>query len=318
MSDGLSRRTFIKGSAALGATATVGGGMLGILARPVVAGDGAAAALAAITGGDPYRRTVAAVEAIGGMDRYVPAGARVVINANTAFKHRGSIVDPAVLAAALTMCTEAGAEEVWLLKDVPDGYWDRSEHASGHQPVIDSAKVSEREFEVVKVKGGVALAEAHVDRRLLETDVLINLAVAKHHKGCEYTGALKNAMGACPHEPTCRYFHIGSNPDAEGWYEDLGHLDQCIADLNRVRRPDLCILDATEILTGNGPFGPGPLASPGAVVAAADPVAIDAYGVRFLGMKPEAVGMIGRSERQRVGSADLQAMSIRELELEAL
>jgi len=107
-----------------------------------------------------------------------------------------------VLLAALTMCAGAGAKELWLLKGVPSGYWKRSDRAAKHQPVIDSAKASEQDNKVVKITKGVALTEAHVDRRLLEADVYINISIAKHHAGSGFTGALKNAMGACPHEPT--------------------------------------------------------------------------------------------------------------------
>ena len=315
MTDELTRRRFIKNSAAVGASVTIGGGLLGEFAGPVLAGESKVTKLAAVTGPDPFKNTLAAVDTLGGITRYVREGSRVVINANTAFKHRGTIVDPNVLLAALTMCAVAGAKEVWLLKGVPGGYWKRSDRAANHQQVIDSAKISEQDFKVVKIAKGVALTEAHVDRRLLDADVYLNISIAKHHAGSEFTGTLKNAMGACPHEPTCRFFHFGSNTEAEGWYEDVDHLSQCVADLNLVRKPDLCILDASEILTSNGPFGPGKLASPKTVVASVDPVAADSYGARFLGLQPDAVTMIGRSQRHGLGNADLKALEIHESKL---
>ena len=111
------------------------------------------------------------------MARYVPEGSSVVINANTAFKHRGSIVDPNVLLATLTMCADAGAKEVWLIKGVSDGYWKRTDRAVAHLGVIDSAMVSKRKFKVVTIAKGVALKEAHVDRLLLEADVYLDVAI---------------------------------------------------------------------------------------------------------------------------------------------
>jgi len=315
MKDGITRRRFIKGSAAVGATVTLGGGLFGELAGKVSAEETTAAGLVAVTGPDGFANAIAAVEGVGGMARYVPDGSSVVINANTAFKHRGSIVDPNVLLATLTMCADAGAKEVWLIKGGREGYWKRSERAANHLKVIDWARVSEREFEVVKIAKGVALEEAHVDRHLLSTDVYIDVAIAKHHKGCEFTGALKNTMGACPHDPTCRFFHMGNNPESEDWYPDVVHLSQCVADLNLVRQPDLCILDAGEILTTNGPFGPGKLANPNAVVASADMVAVDAYGVRYLGLEPNAVSMIALAEKHGLGTTDLAKIGVREIVL---
>lgn len=315
MRHGITRRRFITGTAAAGAAVTVGGGLFGGLASPLVAGEAKGVGLAAVTGADGFANALAAVEALGGMGRFVPKGSRVLVNANTAFKHRGSIVSPEVLLATLDLCAEAGAAEVWLVKGVPDGYWGRTERAADHQRLIDGARVSERELEVVRIAAGVALKEAHVDRRLLSADVVLNVTIAKHHKGCDFTGALKNAMGACPHDPTCRFFHVGANPDSTDWYPNLEHMSQCIADLNLVRRPDLCILDAGVILTSNGPSGPGELASPKAVVASADPVAVDAYGTRYLGLEPAAVPMIGKAEKHGLGRADLDAVGVLEKRL---
>jgi len=315
MKNGMTRRRFIKGSAAASAAVTLGGGLLGEFVSSVTAGETAGAGLAAVTSPDGFKNTIAAVDLLGGMSRFVPEGSSVVINANTAFKHRGSIVHPDVLLATLSLCAEAGAKEVWLIKGAPESYWKRSDRVRDFQQVVDAAKVSERKFKVVTIANGVALKEAHVDRHVLEADVYLDVTIAKHHKGCNYTGALKNTMGACPHDPTCRFFHTGTNPDSEDWYPDLNHLSQCVADLNLVRQPDLCILDAGELLTTNGPFGPGKLANPMAVVASADMVAIDAYGVRYLDLDPNDISMIALAEKHGLGTTDLAEIGVREVVL---
>lgn len=315
MTDGITRRGFIKGSAAVGATVTLGGGLFGDPATKVSAEETAAAGLVTVTGPDGFANTTAAVEAMGGMGRFVAKGSTVVINANTAFKHRGSIVDPGVLLATYKLCADAGAGEMWLIKATKDDFWKRCDRAADFRDLIGGVKVSEREFKVVEIADGVALKQAHLDRHLLDADVYLDVTVAKHHKGCDYTGALKNTMGACPHDPTCRFFHVGNNPDSEDWYPDIDHLSQCVADLNLVRQPDLCILDAGEILTTNGPFGPGKLVEPKSVVASADMVAIDAYGVRFLGLEPEAIGAIARAEAHGIGTTDLAKIGVREVTL---
>jgi uncharacterized protein (DUF362 family) len=315
MKDAITRRRFISGGAAVGATVTLGGGWLGGLASAAAESSADTAGLVAVTGPDGFLNTVSAVEALGGMARFVPKGASVVINANTAFKHRGSIVDPAVLLATLTLCAGAGAGKIRLLKGARDGYWRRCDRSADHVGLIDSVEVSKREFEVVEIPRGVSLKEAHVDRLLLPADVYLDVTIAKHHKGCGFTGVLKNTMGACPHDPTCRFFHVGINPDSEEWYPDVDHLSQCVADLNLVRQPDLCVVDAGEILTTNGPFGPGELARPRAVVASTDIVAADAYGVRYLDLDPETVAMIGKAEKHGLGTADLARVGVREIAL---
>ena len=313
MKNGITRRRFIKGSAALGASATIGGSLIGSLADSALAAESSTIGLAAVTGPDGFLNTMSAVEAIGGISRFVPSGSTVIINANTAFKHRGSIVEPNVLLATLELCAEAGAKKIWLVKGTQDDYWKRCERAANKTALLDRAEVSEREFDVLAIEKGIALKEAHVDRHLLSADVYINLTIGKHHKGCEYTGALKNTMGACPHEPTCRFLHVGSNPDSEDWYPDIDHLSQCVADLNTIRQPDLNILDAGEILITNGPFGPGKLANPKSVVASTDMVAIDAYGARYLDLDPATIPMIAMAEKHGLGSADLTTVGVKEI-----
>jgi uncharacterized protein (DUF362 family) len=56
-------------------------------------------------------------------------------------------------------------------------------------------------------------------------------------------------------------------------------LHQGIADLGRVIRPQLTIVDATRALLTNGPAGPGETAEPGRMVAGVDVVAVDAYAL---------------------------------------
>jgi uncharacterized protein (DUF362 family) len=315
MKHGITRRRFISTTAAAGASVSLGGGLLGGLASANEEKKPTTAGVVAINGPDGFDNTIAAVDALGGMSKFVPRGATVVLNANTPFKHRGSIVDPNVLLATLLLCADAGAKEVVMIKEPKEGFWDGCDRLAEHRGLVDRATISEREYEVLEIDGALALHEAHVDKHLLNADVYLNLTLAKHHAGCEYTGALKNTMGACPHKPTCRFFHVGTDPDSEDWYPDIDHLSQCIADLNLVRQPELSILDAGELLITNGPFGPGKLATPQAVVASTDMVALDAFGVRYLDLKPEQVSMIARSERHGLGTSDLAKVGVSEKKL---
>jgi uncharacterized protein (DUF362 family) len=130
----------------------------------------------------------------------------------------------------------------------------------------------------VEIPGGLSLKDARVTKDLWDCDVFINISITKHHEGVLYTGALKNMMGLCAFL-TNSYFHLGTLK--LGWFADLDHLSQCIADLNLVRKPDLCISDATTFITEKGPYGPGKLASP-ETVASTNRVSLDAFCCGFL------------------------------------
>jgi len=266
--------------------------------------------LAVVQGGDPFRSAWRAVEAVGGLDRRVSGGSLVGLLINHPFRNPGTFVNPDVALAVAVICLQSGAREVRSLKAEPSGYWARASQAGRWPSELKALKPCRGDYVRTRVEKGLALKEGQIIRDLLECDVFVNVSITKDHEGTGYSGVLKNMMGAATHS-TCRFFHTGSG--APGWYGDVDHLSQCIADLNLLRRPDLAVADATEIIRTNGPFGPGDLARPGKVLAGTDPVLVDAYGTTILGLKPEGVGLVVRSAEAGLGRPDLEKARVVEL-----
>ncbi len=79
------------------------------------------------------------------------------------------------------------------------------------------------------------------------------------------------------------------SPDGEYTYSKHDYLAQCIADLNLIRKPDLCIVDAIECVLENGPRGPGETTKPNKIIAGTDPVALDVYSSSLMGLDPEDI-----------------------------
>ena len=158
------------------------------------------------------------------------------------------------------------------------------------------------------IPDGIKLQDAKVSKDLFECDVFINVAITKHHDGVHFTGTLKNMMGLCPFT-TNSYFHFGTLK--LGWYKDIDHLSQCIADLSLVRKPDLCISDATTFITENGPWGPGKLKTLDMVAGSLSRVSLDAYTCQMLGLQPDKVLMIKKASQHDSGEMDPQKMLIK-------
>jgi len=308
MSDKISRRVFIKQSAGWGAATVVGRNRI-----PAGLETGAKAGktpeIAVVEGKDPLGCAQKAVELIGGMRRYVPAGSRVALLPNTQSRHPGTFTNPELVRAAIRMCREAGAKEVNALSWLPVKFW----KATGLDEVLEEEgaglKISGMEDEFyrkVPLPKGIALKAAYILRKLDEHDILIDMPIIKDHAGNKFTGTMKNLMGL--NAPSCnRIFH------KDNWETDrsaLEHLDQCIADLNLAVTPDLCIVDATTIITTNGPFGPGKLAKPGRVAAGTDRIAIDAYCTSFLDLSPTDIIMIRKGAAHGLGEIDLSRVKV--------
>ena len=199
----------------------------------------------------------------------------------------------------------------WLLQK----HWDASGlgkvvEEEGAKLILVDMKNADN-FQSVPVPKGVALKEAFVMKEFYNHDMLISLPITKDHAGNKFTGTLKNFMGL--NSPMSnKTFHLeDSDPNA------IEHLDQCIADLNTVIAPRLCIVDGTEIITTNGPFGPGEIKKPQTVVAGTDRVAVDAYCTTILGMKPTDIIMIRKAYEHGLGEIDLSKVKIILEDLEA-
>jgi uncharacterized protein (DUF362 family) len=164
-------------------------------------------------------------------------------------------------------------------------------------------------FKPVPVPKGKALKEARIMKELFNYDLLIDIPITKDHAGNKFTGTLKNLMGL--NSPmNNRTFH---KPNWKTDINDIRHLDQSIADLNTVITPALCIVDATEFIITNGPFGPGKLHKPNQVVAGVDRVAIDAYCCTLWGLEPGNIITITRAHEHQLGQIDLKKVKIKKI-----
>ncbi len=146
---------------------------------------------------------------------------------------------------------------------------------------------------------------------LYENDVFIDMPITKDHAGNKFTGTMKNMMGL-NYRVSNRTFHKADWKTNE---DSIAYLDQCIADLNTVITPDLCIVDATEFITTNGPFGPGELIQPQKVIAGTDRVAIDAYCCGLWGLNPQDIFQIKMGYEHQLGQIDLKKVNLVEIEV---
>ncbi len=245
---------------------------------------------------EPAVLTRRAVEALGGMQRFVARGDVVVVKPNIGWDRlpvHAANTNPLVVAELVRMALEAGAKRV-VVTDVScndptrcfqrSGIW-QAAHAAGGSVVLPSAQ----RFRDIRIRGDL-LDEWPVFAPLVDADKVINAPVAKHHNLCRYSGAMKN------------------------WYGLLGgrrhrlhqNIDLSIADLAAFLRPSLTVLDATRVLVRNGPQGGNvdDARDVGQVVASLDQVAVDAYGATLIGERWENIGYLGVGEQHGLGSRD--------------
>ena len=310
MSESITRRLFIKGGTALTVTSILSGSIDGWIHKPAYAA--ATADIVAVHGTDYFQNTIRAVELLGGMGKFVPKQAKVGLLINSPWDNPGSYVRPEITLAVIRMCREAGAKEIGVFKDLSSGYWKRSALAEKFSDEIQGISSIGGDYTEVAIPRGRSLKKADVAKSLLDCDVFINVPIAKDHSGLGFTGTLKNMMGLTSFT-TNMFFHHGSG--TLGWYDDVDFLAQCIADINLVRKPDLCIFDGTEVLATNGPRGPGKIVKPQKIFAGVDRVALDVYGANLLGVKGEEIRTAQLAHAHGLGEIDLARLRIEEVKV---
>ncbi len=309
MAKKIGRREFVKRTAQISFSAMIGGSVLSQFS----CSSAAKCDIAVASGSDYLNNTSKAVELLGGMEKFVKNGSRVAILPNTQSRHPGSYTKPDIVRAVIRMCKEAGAAEVNCLSWLTPKHWadtglDKAVKEEGaNLKIID--RDDESLYQSVPVPKGIALKEAQIMKEFFNNDVLIDMPITKDHAGNKFTGTMKNLM-ALNFRVNNRTFH------KENWTTDqsaIEHLDQCIADLNTVIKPDLCVVDATEFITTNGPFGPGKLIKPQKVIVGKDRVAIDAYCANLWGLEAKDIFMINKAYEHQLGQIDLQKVKIEEV-----
>ena len=292
------RREFLKTTAAATAALALPAGVFAQAKAPDIAA----------VKGDKVAATRKAVEMMGGMKRYVPDGARVVIKPNVGFARTpdiGATTSPEVMAELAKMAVEAGARKVLIL-DFPVHQarlcLDRSgiEEACSGLPKTSVFPIDDKKFFTDVEVGGRDLKRARIAKDVLEADVFINAPTAKSHGGAIVSLGLKNHMGLIYDR---RYFHV------------TGDLHYCIADLATVVKPHLIVCDASRILTDGGPQGPGGLKHERTIVAGTAQATVDAFvcgmstwdGRRYT---PEQIPHIRRAAELGLGSIDPKAWTV--------
>ena len=309
----IGRREFFKKSAKWGISAAVGYGFVSCSGGQEKASPGEERVdMAVATGSDYFASTMKAVESLGGMSAFVPKGARVAILPNSQSRHPGTFTKPEVIRAVVEMCLSAGAAEVNCLTWLTPENWE----ASGLDAAVKEAGANlkfvqsdEANFKVVPVQGWKAHQEVMIMKEFYNNDVFIDMPITKDHAGNKFTGTMKNLMGL-NFRSNNRLFH------REDWTtnpESIQFLDQCIVDLNKAVMPALCVVDAAEFITTNGPFGPGEMAKPQKIIAGKDRVAIDAYCTTLWGMTGEDIHAIRLGFEQGLGEMDLAKVGIKEI-----
>ncbi len=251
--------------------------------------------------------TRAAIDAIGGIKRFISRGDIVVLKPNMAWDRRpeqAANTNPDVVAEVVRMCYEAGARKVKVFDRtvndprrcyVQSGIADAAKAAGAEVIYVDDRKFKEMDIKGEAIKSWPLYTE------LFEADKIINIPIAKHHGLAKLTMSMKNWMGVMG--GSRRHIHQ--------------RLDESLVDLSMFIKPTLTILDAIRVLTANGPQG-GSLDDVrrlDTVIVGTDQIAIDSLGATLFGMKGSDLGYVRIADKRGLGTMDISKLRIKRVSL---
>jgi len=260
--------------------------------------------LVAMSEGKDYGAvTRRAINAVGGIGRFVKPGNLVVVKPNMGWDRSSELAantHPLVVRAVVEECLAAGARKVKVFDHTCNDSR-RCYVNSGIEAALKGIKgveckqIENERFRKVALNGQF-LKEWELYDEALAADVFINVPIAKHHGLTKLTLGLKNVMGV-----------MGGN---RGYIHR--NIDVALADVNAHLKSHLTVIDATRILTAHGPQG-GSLADVkvlNRVIASVDIVAADAVATTLFGMKPGDIAVTVAAHRRGLGEMNLDRIKV--------
>jgi len=309
----MKRRDFIKASAAVGVAALTFDKLQAAITKNEIMVE-SAPDIVAVMGGEPEQLLEKALQAMGGMEKYVKKGQSVVIKPNIGWDKKpeqGANTNPDLIGALVKQCFKAGAKKVTVFDHTCDN-WQKCYASSG---IEDAAKAAgaimfpgndAAYYKEVAIPQGVKLKTAKIHQAMLDADVWFNVPVLKNHDSANMSIAMKNYMGIVWDRG---YFHSND-------------LQQCIADVcTWTKKPALNIVDAYRCVRENGPKGRS-LSDVNllkSLIVSKDIVAVDTAAVSMFNqvrkMDINSVSHIANGEKLKLGTQNLSKLNIKRIKL---
>lgn len=247
-------------------------------------------------GDSPRENTRKAIDNIGGMEKYVKQGDKVLLKANICGGNphiKGSFTSIEVVDELIEMIQKIGAKVSVIDSDMIWTKFDPIAQAEGWKeyaqktniPLINLAKT-----EMVRFNFGEksAIGIVPVSKELVEADVIISVATMKTHLLTNVTLAMKNMYGTFPEENKAKFHRFG--------------IENVVVEVNKAFTPNLTIIDGSI-----GGEASGPLSSKRVdfetIIASNDVVAADSVACQLMGYDPLEVKHVKMAHDAGLGDA---------------
>jgi uncharacterized protein (DUF362 family) len=266
--------------------------------------------LVAVRGNELTAMFDKALEALGGLGRFVKSGQTVLIKPNMGWAvppELAANTNPALMSHIIKNALNLGAKKVYVFDNTCDN-WRNAYKNSGIEDAATAAGATVAPandsgyFQEVDVPGADILKSYALHELYMEADSIINVPVLKHHGGAKMTCCIKNLMGAI-------------------WSRGPLHrngIDETLPELLMYKKPTLNVVDGMRVMLSGGPRGHGnsQYLAGNMLIASEDAVAADAAAAAILASSgistPE---YIANAAQKGLGVSSLGSLNIQRLTL---
>jgi uncharacterized protein (DUF362 family) len=242
---------------------------------------------------------------IGPPSKIIPRGGRVLIKVNLTSEdnlwERGILTSPLFTRALVEEVQKARPAEVIIAEGTAVGQDTKKAFAANGYPEVAKATgarlldLYDGEHEEVKTAPGGILGTVRISKEVLKADFFINAPVLKTHFASTLTAAMKNLKGTTTYDEKKRFHYL--------------NLNQAVAELNQVLKPNLIVIDGTIAMEGDGPVAGTPV-DLNLIMAGTDAVAVDTIAARIMGIDPEEVAPLAWAKKMDFGVWDEKEIRI--------
>lgn len=243
-----------------------------------------------------------ALEALGGVGRFIQKGDRVLVKVNAAFASPpilGATTHPDLLAAIAGLCLQAGAVEVRVTDN----------------PINDPQSC----FQLSGLAEAARKAGAKLILPRSSQFVRYNLPSGRLIRNIPVMlGPFQGVTKVIAAAPIKDHHRAGASMILKNWYGLLGgqrsvfhqNINGLITELAMMVKPTLAILDGTTTMITNGPTGGSlnDLKATNTLIVSTDPVAADAAGLELLGRQLAEVPYILQAQAAGAGWAEIEKL----------
>ncbi|MDD1757510.1 MAG: DUF362 domain-containing protein, partial [Methanotrichaceae archaeon] len=247
----------------------------------------------------PDQATEEAIADLGGMNKFVSQGDRVLIKVNICGgvpEIKGTYTSTDVTEVVVDMIRAAGGEPIIADADmIWTKFWRAAEDSGwkewARQKGVRLVNLSETKVVRFDFGENSSLGVERVSKELIDADVLISIPTMKTHLLTGVTLGMKNMYGTFPEVDKAKYHRK--------------QIEDVIYEINSAFHPNLTIIDGTIGGEAIGPLSCRPVNFQ-TIVASGDVVAADSVASQLMGYDPLDIIHILKAHDNKLGNANVK------------